>query len=82
MANKQEPKFGATAKKQHAVFPVRVAVVVKLNCTVIKEDGGSLFKGDSMFLLVSLGFCRIPFELYLSHNYSVTTLSADVNWLF
>ena len=82
MADKQKPELGAEAKQQHAVLPGRVAVVVKLNCTVIKEDGGRLLKCDSMLLQISLGFCRIPFEFYLSHNYNVTTLSADVNWLF
>ena len=81
MANKQKPKFSAEAKKQHTVFPVGVAIIVKLNCTVIKEDSGSLFKGHSMLLQVSLGFCRIPFEFYLSHNYNVTTMSSDVKSL-
>lgn len=79
MANKQKPEVGAEAEQQHTVFPVRVAVVIKLNCTVIKEDGGRLFKSDSMLLQVILGFCRIPFESYLGHTYSVTTLSVDVN---
>jgi len=79
MANKQKPEVAAEAEQQYAVFPVRVAVVVKLNCTVIKEDGGRLFKSDPMLLQVGLGFCWIPFEFYLSHNYNVTTMSADVN---
>ena len=81
MANKQKSEFSAEAKKQHTVFSVGVAIVVKLNCAVIKEDSGSLFKGHSGLVQVSLGFCWIPFKFYLSHKYNVTTMSLDVKSL-
>ena len=78
MAYQQKPEFSAEAKKQHPVFPVGVAIIVKLNGKVIKENSGRLFKGNSMFLQVSFCFCRIPFEFYPDHICNVTTLSSDV----
>ena len=74
MANNQNSKQTAQAKKNKTVFFLRVVGIVDQLRALIREDGPCFFKADAMLLLVRCCLSMIPLKVKLAHAESVPTV--------
>lgn len=69
MANKEKMSTTAHAEHEKAILSGGAGLVVKLDSTLVVENGLGFLEGYPVFLEVRGGFCRIPFKL--NHLYIV-----------
>lgn len=74
VTNKKQPKCAAQAKKNKALFVLRVIWIVDQLGALIDEDGLGLLEAHTVLLRVRSRLPFIPLKAKCAHAGSVTTL--------
>lgn len=72
MTDNQHSELKASTDKQKSGFTRRVIWIREFHRMLIEKDCLSLFKGNTMLLLIDFVLMLIPRKAY--HNYNITTI--------